>query len=202
MPSLFKRLFSRLPMARSTRAYDFALAHADLSRARRVLEIGAGQGFGAAHLSRALPHAQIFSLDINMECLKPDQLETGPKPPLFIQATAPALPLAANSMDAVVLVMTFHCLPEPQQVVQEAARVLAPGGLFILADVDGHHWMARPFEWVEHAFISPLTHAYTPEELADLTAQAGLNDFRVLRRPGKEKGFMMWVFATKKPPLA
>ena len=184
-------------MARSTRAYDFALAQVDLSQAERVLEIGAGQGFGAAHLSRALPHAQVFSVDINLECLKPEQLETGPKPPIFIQATAPALPLAAASMDAVILIMTFHCLPEPQQVFHEAARVLKPGGSLILADVDGRHWMARPFEWVEHAFISPLTHAYTPDELAELAAHAGLYDFRVVRRPGKEKGFMMWSFAKK-----
>jgi len=187
-------------MARSTRAYDFALAQVDLSQAERVLEIGAGQGYGAAHLSRVLPHAQLFSVDISLECLKPEQLESGPKPPIFIQATAPALPLAAASMDAVILVMTFHCLPEPQQVFHEAARVLKPDGALILADVDGHHWMARPFEWVEHAFISPLTHAYTPEELAQLAAHAGLRDFRVVRRPGKEKGFMMWAFAAKRPP--
>ena len=194
MPSLFKRIFARLPMARSTRAYDFALANVDLSQAERVLEIGAGQGYGAAHLSRALPHAQIFSVDITTECLKPERLETGPHPPIFIQATAPALPLSSKSMDAVILVMTFHCLPQPQQVFNEAARVLKPGGVLILADVDGHHWMARPFEWVEHAFISPLTHAYTPEELAQLAERAGLRDFRVMRRPGKERGFMMWVF--------
>ena len=183
-------------MARSTRAYDFALAQIDLSQARHILEIGAGQGYGAAHLSRALPRAQVFSIDINMECLKPEQLKTGPLPPIFIQATAPDLPLASASMDAIFMVMTFHCLPKPQQVLQEAARVLKPGGVLILVDVDGNHWMARPFEWVEHAFISPLTHAYTPAELARLTANAGLNNFRIERRAGKEKGFMMWTFCT------
>ncbi len=197
MPSLFKRFFARLPMARSTRAYDFALAQVDLTHAARVLEIGAGQGFGAAHLSRALPQAQVFSVDITTECLKPERLQTGPRPPIFIQATAPALPLAANTMDAAFLIMTFHCLPQPAQVFQELARVLRPGGIVILADVDGHHWMARPFEWVEHAFISPLTHAYTPAELEHLATQAGLQRFHIRRRPGKEKGFMIWAFASK-----
>ena len=197
MPSLFKRFFARLPMARSTRAYEFALQHVSLPAEAQVLEIGAGQGYGAAFLSRSLPAGQVYSVDINMECLKPDQLETGPHPPFFIQATAPYLPLASSSMDAVFAVMTFHCLPEPQQVVQEAARVLKPGGVLIVVDVDGRHWMKRSFEMLEHLFISPITHAYTSDELAALTERAGLSDFRVVRRPGKEKGFMMWVFAYK-----
>ncbi len=197
MPSLFKRFFSRLPMARSTRAYEFALEQVTLPAKARVLELGAGQGFGAAYLSRRLSEAQVYSVDITMECLKPDQLDTGPHRPLFIRASAPYLPLKGASMDAVFAVMTFHCLPEPQRVVQEAARVLKPGGWFIMADVDGRHWMKGPFELVEHLFISPITHAYTTDEMAALTVRAGLEEFRVVRRPGKEKGFMMWVFARK-----
>ena len=197
MPSLFKRIFARLPMARSTSAYAFALEHVEIPANARVLDIGAGQGYGAAFLSRSLPGAQVFSVDVSMECLKPQRLETGPRPPIFIQASATHLPLAADSLEAVFAVMTFHCLPEPQRVVQEAARVLKPGGVFILADVDGRHWMKRPFEIVEHLFISPLTHAYTSDELRMLAGRAGLEAFRVERRPGKEKGFMMWVFARK-----
>jgi ubiquinone/menaquinone biosynthesis C-methylase UbiE len=197
MPSLFKRFFARLPMARSTGAYEFALERVAIPAHARVLDIGAGQGYGAAFLSRALPDAQVLSVDINMECLKPDRLESGPRPPIFIQASATDLPLATDSLDAVFAVMTFHCLPQPQRVIQEAARALKPGGVLILADVDGRHWMKRSFEVVEHLFISPLTHAYTSDELAALTVRAGLEDFRVERRPGKEQGFMMWVFARK-----
>ena len=197
MPSLFKRFFARLPMARSSRAYEFALERIALPENARVLEIGAGQGYGAAYLSRSLPDAQVFSVDVTTECLKPERLEPGPRPPIFIQASATDLPLAGGCMDAVFVVMTFHCLPQPQRVVQEAARVLKPGGFFILADVNGRHWMKRPFEIVEHLFISPLTHAYTVEELAGLIDRAGLTDFRVARRPGKGRGFMMWAFARK-----
>jgi hypothetical protein len=57
--------------------------------------------------------------------------------------------------------------------------------------------MRRSFEIVEHLFISPLTHAYTPAELRMLTEAAGLRDFSVHHRPGKERGFMMWITATK-----
>gem|GEM_PF-6262655 len=32
--------------------------------------------------------------------------------------------LAAESLDAVFLVMTFHCLPQPQRVIEETTRML------------------------------------------------------------------------------
>ena len=197
MPSLFKRLFSRMPMARSTRAYEFALEHLTLPPHAPVLDLGTGPGLGSAYPSRRLPQAQVVTLDITVACLQRHQLQFGPNPPFFIQATAPQLPLATGSTDAVLAVMTFHCLPQPQQVIAEAARVLRPGGSLLIADVDGHHWMARPFEWVEHLAISPLTHAYTAEELRAMTAAVGLGDFAIYRRPGKQRGFMMWVVARK-----
>ena len=197
MPSLFKRVFSRSPMARSTSAYEFALSHVSLPAEPWVLDIGTGQGYGAAFLSRRLPGARVVTLDINLECFRWEKLDIGPRRPMVIQASAPYMPLASGVMDAVMAVMTFHCLPEPQRVLDEAARVLRPGGVCLLADVDGHHWMARPFEWVEHAFISPLTHAYTPEELTSMLKAAGFSSVRIHKRPGKEKGFMMWVVAEK-----
>ncbi len=197
-----KKLFARLPMARSTRAYEFGLnLLTDLPAAPRLLEIGTGQGYSAAWLSRRFPQGQILTLDINRTCLKRAELTFGPRRPDFIQATAPALPLAAASCDAVLLVMTFHCLPEPQQVLRETARVLRPGGWLLLADVNGNHWMKGPFEWVEHKGISPLTRAYPPEELLERTARSGLEEARIHWRPGKEGGFMFWLTARKRQVL-
>ena len=197
LQSLFKRLFARSPMARSTRAYDFALRHLSLPPAPRVLDIGTGQGYGAAFLSRRLPNAYVVSLDISFSCFSWEKLDVGPRHPALLQANAPYLPLAPHSFDAVFAIMTFHCLPEPQRVLSEAARVLRPNGTLVIADVDGHHWMARPFEVVEHRFISRLTRAYTPETLTSMLTHAGFRQVDIRKRPGKERGFMMWVFATR-----
>ncbi len=197
MTNLFRRLFSRLPMARSTRAYAFALEHLSLPPQARVLDVGTGQGFGAAYLARQVPEGRVFTFDITLQCLKPRFQEPATRAPLLVQASAPYMPFASASMDAVFMVMTFHCLPEPPRVLEEAARVLRPGGALVIADVDGRHWMARPFEVVEHLFISPLTHAYTPEELTAMLERAGIGDVRVHKRPGKERGFMMWVIARR-----
>jgi len=198
MPArLWRRLFARLPVARSTSAYAFGLTHVPDLPPGPVLDIGAGQGFGAAYLSRALAPRTVVSVDVELQCLKPHQLQFGPVPPRFVLASATHLPFAAQTFALTVAVMTFHCLPQPEQVFREVYRTLRPGGVFLLADVNGHHWMARPFEIVEHLFISPLTQAYTPEDLADLARRAGFATSRVHYRPGKS--FMQWFVARKAP---
>ena len=200
MTSPLKWLLDRMPMARSTSAYDFGLELLDLPPAARLLDLGTGRGISSAYLSRRLPDARVFTVDVNLGGLERDQLDMGVHPPVFLQATALHLPLANDSLDAVLAVMTFHCLPEPEQVMAEVARVLRPGGVFLLADVDGEHWMARPFEWVEHLGISSLTHAYTVDELRALADAVGLADMTVYRRSDKS-GFMMWVLVHKNAQL-
>lgn len=197
MPSLAKRIFRRLPVARSTRAYDFALSHLHLPPGARLLDVGSGQGYGSAFLSRAFPEAQVFGIDITFECRQGAHPEYGPRPPVYVQADAPFFPFTAESLDAVFLVMTFHCLPRPQRVIEEAARTLRPGGALVIADVNGRHWMARPFEWFEHLFISPLTRAWRADELRTLSEKAGLRDATIYYRPGRSNGFMQWLIARK-----
>lgn len=197
MSSLAKRLFRKLPVARSTRAYEFALDHLHLPHAARLLDLGAGQGYGSAFLSRAFPEAQVFGLDISFECRRDAHPEYGPRPPLYVQASAPFIPIEGNSLDAVFAVMTFHCLPQPERVIAEAGRVLRSDGALVLADVDGTHWLAHPFEWFEHVFISPLTRAWSVDELSALTEKAGLVNVTFHHRPGRKHGFMQWMIAHK-----
>ena len=197
MTNLLKRLFGKLPMARSTRAYEFALNNLlDVSPQSLVLDIGTGQGFGSAYLSRCLPECHIISLDITQDCFKRDKLKFGPRLPHFLLADVGRLPLTCNCLDVIFMVMTFHCLPDPRGVIHEIVNVLKPGGSLILADVDGEHPMAPFFELVEHMGISRLTHAYTRTELRFLLENAGLQ-FGVHKRPNRKNGFMMWIHGRK-----
>jgi len=197
MAKLLKRFLGKLPMARSGRAYAFALDNLlDVAAQSTVLDIGTGQGFGSAYLSRHLPDCNLLSLDITHDCLKKDKLKFGPRLPHFLLADGRQLPLTSNCLDIVFMVMTFHCLPDPREVIHEIVNALKPGGSLIIADVDGEHPMAPFFELLEHIGISPLTHAYTRSELRFLFEDAGLQ-FEVHKRPNRKNGFMMWSYGRK-----
>ncbi len=193
-----KPLLARLPLGRSTRAYTFALERVGFLPPGPVLEIGTGQGYSVAFLSRTWPQRQVVGLDVSYACFRPERLAFGPRRPWLVQASAPHLPFAAATFALVSLVMTFHCLPEPHRVFREAFRVLKPQGVLLLADVDGRHPIAPWFERVEHLAISPLTHAYRPEEILALGREAGFPPPQIARR--KPRGFMVWYLFRKPAP--
>ncbi len=197
MKALLRKAMDKMPMMKSGSAYDFAMEHFRFPESGTILDFGTGNGHGVAYLSRNLPNARIISLDWNMECVHWSELEFGPSVPAFVQADVTEVPIASESVDMVEMVMTFHCLPKPERVMSESFRVLKPGGSIFIADVDGRHWMAKPFEWIEHWLISPLTHAYTEEEFGKLLGAAGFESIRVYRRENSGMKFMMWIFAEK-----
>lgn len=54
------------------------------------------------------------------------------------QADASALPVEDGAADLVTVHQVLHYLPDPRVAIEECARVLAPGGLFLVVDFDEH----------------------------------------------------------------
>lgn len=95
-----------------------ALERGDVLRAGPCLEIGSGTGFGTRELARHFD--RVFALDLSREMLARAPAALGSR----IQGDAAALPFAAGSLRAVVL---LNALLFPDEV----DRVLAPGGRVI-----------------------------------------------------------------------
>jgi len=103
----------------------------------RLLELGSGTG-GATHaVARALPRAKITCLDLSFPYTRHARQQLAPYDRVeCIQGDAAALEFGEGRFDAVYSVFLFHELPLPvrELVLDEAKRVLRPGGFFGLVD--------------------------------------------------------------------
>jgi SAM-dependent methyltransferase len=99
-------------------------------RARRILDVGCGEGALRAALPRRL-QPRVVGLDASRTMLDAH-------PPPVVQGHAAALPFRGAVFDAAVAVDVFDHLDEPTAAVVEAHRVLAPGGLLIVATASRH----------------------------------------------------------------
>jgi SAM-dependent methyltransferase len=89
---------------------------------RWVVEVGSNRGPIAEHLSLTGVDAVCVELD-------PEVVRLAHRP--AVQATADALPLLSESVDAVTAMNVLYFLDSPVDAVSEAHRVLRPGGVFV-----------------------------------------------------------------------
>jgi ubiquinone/menaquinone biosynthesis C-methylase UbiE len=142
----------------------------------RILDVACGTGRTLAQLRRALPHARCTGLDLSPYYLSVaadvvDGVE-------LVPANAEALPLADAGFDAVVSVFLFHELPRNarRRVWREVARVLRPGGTFVVVDSVQRN-DARSISYFVERFASemhePFYRDYLDDDLADGLRECG-----------------------------
>jgi ubiquinone/menaquinone biosynthesis C-methylase UbiE len=93
----------------------------------RVLEIGIGSGLNLALYGAAVEC--VIGIDPSRPLLaKARRRAAGARPPItLVEGTAQALPLALESIDAVVLTWTLCSIAEPLRALAEIRRVMKPG---------------------------------------------------------------------------
>jgi ubiquinone/menaquinone biosynthesis C-methylase UbiE len=103
-----------------------------VSRAARVLDLGCGTGRIAGRMAEAWPGVAVTGLDLfegHLARARHDFPATRLPNLRFVQGDARATGLPAGGFDAVVIRHMLQAIPQPQQVLEEAVRLLAPGGL-------------------------------------------------------------------------
>jgi SAM-dependent methyltransferase len=108
--------------------YAFA---ARLARHKKVLDVGCGSGYGTAELAHAARHAT--GLDPAAEAIEEARERFHNANLIYIRGASQALPFAAGSFHLVVAFEVIEHLTDWPAMLNEARRVLAPGGQFIVS---------------------------------------------------------------------
>ena len=111
------------------------------ARHQRVLEVGCGQGIDGFGICAAMTRGSYLGVDYSSESVRTAQAMSGEArsllsfgvEPEFRVGSALDLPLPDNQFDCVYSLGVLHHTPSPQRCVDEAFRVLEPGGTAYIA---------------------------------------------------------------------
>jgi len=88
-----------------------------------------------------------------------------------------ALPIADGELDAALMVLVLHHVPDPAAVLAEAARVIKPGGRFVVCDMLPHD-REEYKQQMGHVWLG-----FPEEQIKRLLAAAGFADVRIVPLP-------------------
>lgn len=111
------------------------LAAQEVPRPAAILDVGCGTGRLLRSAARRFPGATLIGVDAAIEMVKQAEASLPAGTAIrFQQATAEELPFPNAEFDLVFSTLTFHHWHEQRKGIAEVARVLAPGGRWLLAD--------------------------------------------------------------------
>ena len=114
----------------------------DLVNPAVIVEIGAGTGLYASLFAAMAPGAVVYAADLAPEMV---QRMKDRRPEIVpLQSSESHVPLDDSSANAVVMLLVHHELADPAASYQDAARLLAPQGRVLIADVSPDSPRERP----------------------------------------------------------
>ncbi len=145
-------------------------------RGRSVLDVACGDG--AYSISACKRGARVVALDRSPGMLEAARrrAEDCRESIEFCQAAAEALPFYADAFDTVIAVTTLCFVKDPQPTIQEAVRVLRPGGSLIVGELGRYSvWaVGRKIRGWLGSCTWRGVHYWTFQDLRELVEGAGL----------------------------
>ena len=180
------------------------LAAVELSGAERALDAGSGAGHTA--LAFAPKVAEVVALDLTEAMLAQGRRlarERGLTNITFQRGDVERLPFPDASFDLVTSRYSAHHYPHPLAALREFARVLKPGGVFLLVDV------VAPEQPAQDTFLNAIELLRDPSHVRDHTVAQWLSMCAAAGLAAEELGgwplrleFESWVARMNTPFLA
>ena len=179
---LLTKPFSRINQAQNVRLLHSFLAaseHLRVPAGADVLDLGGGSGWVSELLETFGFRA--YTLDLSTDLLRIGRRRFAREnlTPRFAAADMMQLPLASACVDAAIVMDALHHVPDPAAVFREVARVLRPGGVFVVAEPgEGHSETERSrAEMAEFGVQEREIHVF---ETLQQARTAGFDDVRVV----------------------
>jgi ubiquinone/menaquinone biosynthesis C-methylase UbiE len=190
---------ARMPHMRLMRWFVVRRATGMAARGEAA-DLGCGPGYLITEMAQRAPELHVTGIDLSEEMLVEAEAyvrDHGVSGRVsFKKGDVQQLPLPEDSTDLVVSTLSLHHWSDPVAVLDKVARVLRPGGSFLIfdlrRDVSALVWLLM---WFVTRCIVPQAlrrvneplgsrdAAYSPREAADLAAQSRLSGWRVTRSP-------------------
>ncbi len=182
-------------------------AVADLHEGEVVLDLGSGGGIDVLLSARRVgPGGRAYGLDMTDEMLelaRHNQRQAGIENAEFLKGEIEAVPLADESVDAIISNCVINLSGDKARVLREAARVLKPGGRFAVTDVVADPDMDDATRRDMRQWTGCVAGALTADEFRRQLAAAGFEgiEIRETHRVHKQAGSAI-VRARKPEPGA
>lgn len=136
---------SRLQLILFERVHQatLALVSGTIPQPECILDVGCGTGKLLRLASAHWPQAQLIGVDPAQGMVETAKRLTANA--TFFTGAAEALPLQDASIDLALSTMSFHHWQDQGAGLREIARVLRPGGYFVLVDGSFPGWLVRVF---------------------------------------------------------
>lgn len=131
-----------------------------------VVDVGGGGGALASLIKKSAAHTVVVDPSRKMiaQCRKQGVLG--------LVGSAEDIPLSDESVDKVLLVDSFHHVGGQVRAVQEARRILKPGGQAVLVEFNPNTWGGAAISFMEWVLNMDSTF-HAPMELATFFAAGG-----------------------------
>ena len=125
----------------------------------KVADIGAGDGDYEVALSRAVGvDGHVFAEDIGPSSLKRlhERVKEANLSNVDVVEGVADDPKLPADLDAVLMVITYHEIADPEKMLGHIAAVLKPGGRLVVVDMSPHKTLTRPrADQVKNHVIAP-----------------------------------------------